>query len=68
MTHAGKAPGPNDLPYGVAAVLRRLVPGAEQDEVLTDLAARGVPVDRALTVVGRLSATSGLRLEGARKP
>lgn len=37
-------------------------------EVLTDLAARGVPVDRALTVVGGLSATSGLRLGGARKP
>ena len=37
-------------------------------DVLTDLAARGVPVDRALTVVGGLSATSGLRLGGARKP
>ena len=37
-------------------------------EVLTDLAARGVPVDRSLTVVGGLSATSGLRLGGARKP
>src|SRR5262245_33335604 len=38
MTHAGKSRRPNRLPNGVAAVLRRFMPGAEHDEILADFA------------------------------
>ena len=37
-------------------------------EVLTDLTARGVPVDRALTVTAGITSTTGLRLGAPRKP
>jgi len=37
-------------------------------ETLTELIARGVPVDRALAVIGSVSGPAGIRLGAARKP
>jgi hypothetical protein len=37
-------------------------------ETLTELTARGVPVDRALTVTGGIAGAAGIRLGTARKP
>ena len=61
LIRAGRErPSEEDVARGAQIIAR--------GEVLTDLTARGVPVDRALTVTAGITGTTGLRLGAPRKP